>query len=240
MSLILSAWTSITYCRRMRATALCCRQVGCQCDKWPLTIASTVNVVRPTTVQFIALTVHLYRAEMTTCYDDLRAVAKFLVQTSHIESIRIANWNALVFSLLPRLLTSWLPAFAAERRAAAPLLLSASVAPATADQYLLSARRSAANPPDTAAAVDQWDRRTLDRLIDYAGSVNNSANDVSFVGLTTRMTSPSHAAWRHTMPVADASVRIHGRCSAHATSRTAGCNIPVYMWLLLLLNIDIV
>jgi len=42
-----------------------------------------------------------------------------------------------------------LPAFTAERRAAAPLLLSA---PAAVDRY--PAGRLAANPPVTAAAVD--------------------------------------------------------------------------------------
>jgi len=44
-----------------------------------------------------------------------------------------------------------LPAFAAERRAAAPLPLGAAVV----DRYLLLARRSAANPPHPAAAVDR-------------------------------------------------------------------------------------
>jgi len=43
-----------------------------------------------------------------------------------------------------------LPAVAAERRAAAPLLLSAAV-----DRYLLPAGRSAANPPAAVAAVDR-------------------------------------------------------------------------------------
>jgi len=42
-----------------------------------------------------------------------------------------------------------LPAFVAERRAAALLLLDADV-----DRYLLPARRSAANPPRAAAAVE--------------------------------------------------------------------------------------
>jgi len=53
-----------------------------------------------------------------------------------------------------------LPAFAAERRAEAPLLLSAAI-----DRYLRHAGRSAANPPHAAAVVDrsstgQTDRRT--------------------------------------------------------------------------------
>jgi len=50
-------------------------------------------------------------------------------------------------------------AFAAERRAAAPLLL----APAgchPVDQCLLSTWRSPVNPPHAAAAVDRWDRQT--------------------------------------------------------------------------------
>jgi len=45
-------------------------------------------------------------------------------------------------------------------------------APAAVNQYLLSTRRSAANPPHAAAAVDRWDRqtdrRTLDRFTDPA------------------------------------------------------------------------
>ena len=61
-----------------------------------------------------------------------------------------------------------LPAFAAERRAEAPLLLSASAcctAPAAIDRYLRHDGRSAANPPHAAAVVDlsstgQTDRRT--------------------------------------------------------------------------------
>ena len=49
-----------------------------------------------------------------------------------------------------------LPAFAAERRAAAP-------APAAVDRYVLPAGRSAANPPH--AAVDRWgtDQGRLDQ-----------------------------------------------------------------------------
>jgi len=54
-----------------------------------------------------------------------------------------------------------LPAFAAERRATA--LCCGAVAagrPASAalDRYLLPVRRSAANPPHAAAAVNRWDR----------------------------------------------------------------------------------
>jgi len=53
----------------------------------------------------------------------------------------------------------------------ARLLLSAGAA--AIDRHLLSAGRSAANPPHTAAAVDrradrQTDRRTPDRYIDLA------------------------------------------------------------------------
>jgi len=73
-----------------------------------------------------------------------------------------------------------LSVFAAERRAAAPLLLRARSPPPS----ILSARRSAVNPLDTAAAVDWWDRQT-DRWTDarqfytpcstyYAGSVNTA------------------------------------------------------------------
>ena len=54
-------------------------------------------------------------------------------------------------------------AFAAERRAVAPLLPSAGVcctAPAAVDRYLLPTWRSAANPPHAAAVVDRRDRRT--------------------------------------------------------------------------------
>ena len=54
-----------------------------------------------------------------------------------------------------------LPAFAAKRRAAAraaaPLLLGMP-APAAVDRHLLPARRSAANPPHAAQAVERWDR----------------------------------------------------------------------------------
>ena len=69
------------------------------------------------------------------------------------------HWiNKSVFSASP--LRCQLPAFAAERRAAAPLLLNASAC-ALMYQCLLPARRSAANPPHAAAAVDRWDRQTV-------------------------------------------------------------------------------
>jgi len=45
--------------------------------KWPSVVAGIVNLIRPTTVQFIALTVYLYQAELATRCDDLRAAAKF-------------------------------------------------------------------------------------------------------------------------------------------------------------------
>jgi len=51
-----------------------------------------------------------------------------------------------VFSLVTSAVNVALPAFAA-----APLLLGA---PAAVDQYLLTARRSAANPPHAAAAME--------------------------------------------------------------------------------------
>jgi len=66
-----------------------------------------------------------------------------------------------------------------------PHLLSSagacSTAAAAVDRYLLTAGRSAANPPATVAAVDRWDwdrrmdGRTPDRYVDPAGSVNNSS-----------------------------------------------------------------
>jgi len=79
-----------------------------------------------------------------------------------------------------------LPAFAAERRAAAPLLLSAPAAgtPIAVDRYLLLAGRSAANPPAAAAAVDrrtdgQTGLSTVSQTCSahYAGSVNSKENN---------------------------------------------------------------
>jgi len=73
-----------------------------------------------------------------------------------------------------------LPAFAAERRAAAPLLLAAGRA--AIDRCLLPAGRTAANPRQRSAAGELWDRRTdgrttvtwtLLRVLPYASSVNN-------------------------------------------------------------------
>ena len=77
-----------------------------------------------------------------------------------------------MFSLVNSAVNVTLPAFAAERRAAAPLLLG--------DRYVLPAKHSAANPPHAAAAVERWDRQTDGRTPDcyrhcsayYAGSVN--------------------------------------------------------------------
>ena len=66
---------------------------------------------------------------------------------------------SLVFSLCRRLsINVTLPAVAAERRAAAPLLRSAQYAapvPAAVDRYFLPTGHSAANPPATAAAGDR-------------------------------------------------------------------------------------
>jgi len=62
-----------------------------------------------------------------------------------------------------RLVDVTLPAFAAERRDAASLLLSAGAcctAPAAVDRHLLPARRSTANPPH--AAADRWVTQTID------------------------------------------------------------------------------
>jgi len=53
-----------------------------------------------------------------------------------------------------------LPAFAAKRRAPAPLLLSAGAGlPAAVYQYLLPTGRSAANPPTLMQQSDGTDRR---------------------------------------------------------------------------------
>jgi len=57
-----------------------------------------------------------------------------------------------------------LPAFAAERRAAAPLLLTAGRA--AIDRYLLPAGRTAANPRQRSAAGELWDRQTDGRTDD--------------------------------------------------------------------------
>jgi len=69
-----------------------------------------------------------------------------------------------VFSIAPSCQTTTLPAFAAERRAAAPLLLSDDAScitpagvPGSIDRYLLPAGRSAANPLHAGAAVDRFD-----------------------------------------------------------------------------------
>jgi len=62
-----------------------------------------------------------------------------------------------VLSLVNSAVNRALSAFAAERRAAAPCCgaVAAGCPESTAfDRYLLPARRSAANPPHTAAAVD--------------------------------------------------------------------------------------
>jgi len=57
-------------------------------------------------------------------------------------------------------------AFAAERRAAAPLLLSADRA--AIDRYILPAGHTAANLQQRNAAGELWDRRTPVRYIDPA------------------------------------------------------------------------
>ena len=58
--------------------------------------------------------------------------------------------NKSVFSLVYSAVNVVLPAFAAERRAAA----SCCGADAAGHRYLLPSRRSGANPPHAAAAVD--------------------------------------------------------------------------------------
>jgi len=76
------------------------------------------------------------------------------------------------FSLVNSAANMTLPAFAAERRAAAPMLLGAGAV----DRYVLPAGRSAANPPHAAASDERWGRqtdretdgRTPDRCVDPA------------------------------------------------------------------------
>jgi len=60
-----------------------------------------------------------------------------------------------VFSLVISTVNATLPAFAAERRAAAPWLLAAGARPCA-----LPAERSAANPPHATVPVKRWDRQT--------------------------------------------------------------------------------
>jgi len=67
---------------------------------------------------------------------------------------RIAAATTRVSSVLRHVIMT-LPAFAAERREEAPPLLSAGACRAVIDRYLLPTRRSAANPPRAAAAVDR-------------------------------------------------------------------------------------
>ena len=75
--------------------------------------------------------------------------------------LRTAVYYKSVISLVPRLSNMTLPAFAAERRATAPLLVYVALQPAAVDRYHLPARRSAANPPHAAAvAQDGSDRKT--------------------------------------------------------------------------------
>ena len=86
---------------------------------------------------------------------------------SHNESNRIDSNRELECSTV----NVTLPAFAAERRAAAPLLLGAGAVD----------RRSAANPPHGAAGVERWDRQT-DGLYPrpcYAGTAPDSASNLA-------------------------------------------------------------
>jgi len=88
----------------------------------------------------------------------------------------------------PSAVSVTLPAFAAERRAAAGLLLSAGACCTTIAARLqlhidlLHAGCSAANPPHAAAAVDRWDRqidrRTLDRYTDPAPHTMRTAASI--------------------------------------------------------------
>jgi len=66
-------------------------------------------------------------------------------------------------------------AFAAERRAAAPLMLS--IGRAAIDRYLLPAGRTAANPQQRNAVGEQWDRRT-DRRTPVLDIVTSSVNNI--------------------------------------------------------------
>jgi len=79
-----------------------------------------------------------------------------------------------------------LPAFAAERRAAASLLLSAPAAgtPIAVDRYLLPAGRSAANAPAAAAAVDRW----TDGQTDYRPFHRPAPHTMQAVSIARRRT----------------------------------------------------
>jgi len=68
--------------------------------------------------------------------------------------------NKSVFNFVNLLVNKTLSAFAAERRAAAPLLLSAGACRCRP----IWPGHSAANPPHAAAAVERWDRRTDGRM----------------------------------------------------------------------------
>ena len=76
-----------------------------------------------------------------------------------------------MFCLVNSAVNRALPTVAAERRAVAPCcgaFAAGRMAPAVVDQYLLTARRSAANPPHAAATDRRTDGRTPDRYIDPA------------------------------------------------------------------------
>jgi len=82
-----------------------------------------------------------------------------------------------VSSLINSAVNMTLPAFAAERRATAPLLLRRP-APTAVNRYVLPAGRSEANPPQATAAVlsnDGTDRPTVTEILpdaSYAGSIS--------------------------------------------------------------------
>jgi len=79
--------------------------MNAQCDKLvkivgrTSTVACSVNLVRPITVQFITLSVHLCQTEFTTRYEDRRAVASFSGDTNfitihaNISSIRSSHFD---------------------------------------------------------------------------------------------------------------------------------------------------
>jgi len=99
----------------------------------------------------------------------IAATAAAVIKISHFPA---QQYYKSVFSLVNSAVNMTLPAFAAERRAAAPLLLGAGAV----DRYVLPAGRSAANPPHAAASVERWGRqtdretdgRTPDRCVDPA------------------------------------------------------------------------
>jgi len=84
-----------------------------------------------------------------------------------------------VSSLINSAVNMTLPAFAAERRATAPLLLR-QPAPTAVNRYVLPAGRSEANPPQATAAVLSNDG--TDRPRDGRPTVTDILPDASYAG----------------------------------------------------------